>query len=140
MLYEIASEQWVNAFKDSLNSSKEFAEASADWQEGPVVLCLPKVPEIGIDEDRFMWLGLDTGKCDEAILVTSEEAKKAPFVITTDYARWKQVFKQELDPIKGMMQGKLKLVGHLPTIVRRAKAALAMIDCANHVPTKFPDE
>jgi putative sterol carrier protein len=39
-----------------------------------------------------------------------------------------------------MMQGKLKLKGDLPTIVRYVKAADELVKCATRVPTEFLDE
>ena len=68
------------------------------------------------------------------------EAMKAPFCITGDYGRWKQVLRKELEPIKGMMQGKLKLKGDLPTIVRAVQAAQELVNSAAKLDTKFLDE
>jgi putative sterol carrier protein len=48
--------------------------------------------------------------------------------------------KEELEPVKGMMQGKLKLKGDLPTIVRFVKAAQDLVESATMVDTKFLDE
>jgi hypothetical protein len=39
-----------------------------------------------------------------------------------------------------MMQGKLKLKGDLPTIVRHVKAAQELVECSTRVETKFLDE
>jgi putative sterol carrier protein len=39
-----------------------------------------------------------------------------------------------------MMQGKLKLKGDLPTIVRYVKAANELVNIAGSVPTEFVDE
>ena len=50
------------------------------------------------------------------------------------------MIKRELDPVKGMMQGKLKLKGDLPTIVRYVKAANELVNIAGTVPTEFVDE
>ena len=38
------------------------------------------------------------------------------------------MIRKELDPIKGMMQGKLKLKGDLPTIVRAVKASQELVN------------
>ena len=38
------------------------------------------------------------------------------------------------------MQGKLKLKGDLPTIVRYVKAANVLVNLAGSVPTEFVDE
>jgi len=69
-----------------------------------------------------------------------DEALKAPFCITGEYARWKQVLRKELDPIKGMLQGKLKLKGDLPTIVREVRSAQALVNSGASLDTQFPDE
>jgi putative sterol carrier protein len=69
-----------------------------------------------------------------------EEGAKQPFVITGSYAQWKSVIKKELDPVKAMMQGKLKLKGNLPMIVRNVKAAQSLVENASKVDTHFLDE
>jgi putative sterol carrier protein len=46
----------------------------------------------------------------------------------------------ELDPIKGMMQGKLKLEGDLPTIIRYVRAANELVLLTQTVPTEYLDE
>ena len=69
-----------------------------------------------------------------------EEGEKARFIIRAPYSRWKEVIRKELDPVKGMMQGKLKLKGDLPTIVRYVKAANELVNLAQTVPTEFVDE
>jgi hypothetical protein len=39
-----------------------------------------------------------------------------------------------------MMQGKLKVRGDLPTIVRQVRAATELVRLTGLVPTEFPDE
>ena len=72
--------------------------------------------------------------------VHRRRASKAKFIIRAPYTRWKEVIHKELDPVKGMMQGKLKLKGDLPTIVRYVKAANELVNLAGTVPTEFVDE
>ena len=45
-----------------------------------------------------------------------------------------------LDATKGMLQGKLKLKGDLPTIVRYTKASQEMTECTTRIPVEWPDE
>ena len=87
-----------------------------------------------------MWLDLERGVCRASKLVSAAEAATAPFCITGDYARWKQVLRKELEPIKGMMQGKLKLKGDLPTIVRQVASAQALVNSGASLDTAFHDE
>jgi len=140
MALTFPSAEWVEEFKRQINSSEGYKKAGATWTAGVVALIISAKPEIGLTEDVGIWLDLHQGVCRDAKIVTAEEAQKAPFCITGDYARWKQVTKKELEPVKGMMQGKLKLKGDLPTIVRNIKGAQELVECTTRIDTKFFDE
>jgi putative sterol carrier protein len=133
------SDEWVRLYKDAINNNPEYRTGAADWTHGVVALICKALPP-ALPKDIGIWLNLDRGVCHDAKIVTVEEALKAPFCITGEYARWKQVIKKELDPIKGMMQGKLKLKGDLPTIVRAVKASQELVNSCAMVPTQFLDE
>jgi len=139
-MYRFPSEEWVAAYKDAINANPAYKVAGANWDKGVVALVCKAKPVVGIPEDIGIWLDLHKGVCREAKVVTAAEAMKAPFCITGDYERWKQVIKKELDPVKGMLQGKLRLKGDLPTIVRFVEASKALVESAGMVPTVFPDE
>ncbi len=136
---EFPSEQWLEEYVKRINDSSEYKEASATW-EGDVAFVFEAEPDRGVPDDIWAWLDLWHGECREGKLVTAEEGEKARFIIRAPYSRWKEVIKRELDPVKGMMQGKLKLKGDLPTIVRYVKAANELVNLASSVPTQFVDE
>jgi putative sterol carrier protein len=140
MAYKFPSKEWVEEYGKKLNESAEYKVSGKDWHAGPVALVVMKDESIGLKRDFGIWLDIDGGSCREAKAVSKAEAEKAPFVIYGEYGRWKQVVQAELDPIQGMMQGKLKLKGDLPTIVRFIKAAQDMVKAAEKVPTEFLDE
>jgi len=140
MAFKFPSDEWVEAFGKVINESEEYKTGGATWTYGVTALVVKAQPDIGIDEDFGMWLDLHEGACREALAVSAEKAAEAPFCITGEYARWKQVIHKELDPVKGMMQGKLKLKGNLQIIVRNVKAAQALVSCASLVPSEFLDE
>lgn len=73
-------------------------------------------------------------------LVPRSVGEAGDYVLTADYHRWKQVMTGELDATKGMIQGKIKLKGNLPTIVRYAKAATRLTELVAMVDTVFLDE
>jgi len=140
MALSFPSLEWVEEFKKQINLSEGYKKAGSTWTAGPVALVTSAKPEIGLNEDVGIWLDLHQGVCRDAKIVPVTEAQKAPFCITGDYARWKQVIKKELEPVKGMMQGKLKLKGDLPTIVRYVKASQELVECTTKIETKFLDE
>jgi putative sterol carrier protein len=133
------SDEWIRAFKEAVNGNSAYKTAAAEWTHGVVALICKAQPP-AFPGDAGIWLDLERGVCRDAKLVTAEEAMKAPFCITGEYARWKQVLKKELDPIKGMMQGKLKLKGDLPTIVREVKSAQELVNSGGMIDTRFADE
>lgn len=134
------SEEWVKAYGEELKSKPDYKEGGKNWRYGPVVLIINAKPDIGMEEDFHIYLDLHEGQCRDCRTCTAEEAEKQPFIIRGDYERWKSVVKGELEPVKGMMQGKLRLKGDLPTIVRNIEAAKALVKCATYVETKFIDE
>jgi putative sterol carrier protein len=136
---EFPSEEWLDEYVEKINASPSYKEAAATW-EGDVAYVIEAEPDRGIPEDVVAWLDLWHGDCREARIVPTEEGEKARFVIRAPYSRWKEVILKELDPVKGMMQGKLKLKGDLPTIVRYVKAANELVNLAQTVDTQFLDE
>ncbi len=133
------SAEWIRLYRDAINANSGYRTAAADWTHGVVALVCKAQPP-AFPRDTGMWLDLDRGVCREAKLVEPDEAAKAPFCITGEYARWKQVLRKELEPIKGMMQGKLRLKGDLPTIVREVKSAEELVNSGQTIDTVFPDE
>ena len=135
-------EEWGRLYMEQINKSPEYAEAAATW-EGDLVFVYEKEPDKGVDEDVYAWLDLWHGKCRDAAKLDGPgdpRATSAQFTISAPYSRWKSVLKKELDPVKGMMQGKIKVKGDLPTIVRYVKASNVLVDLTATVDTQFIDE
>jgi putative sterol carrier protein len=135
----VFSREWAQAFKEEVDNSASYKQAARNW-EGDMDLVILAEPRAGFEEDLHLYMDLWHGDCRDIRLETPEGASKAKFVITGTYDRWKQVMRKELEPIKGMMQGKLKLRGNLPYIVRFVKAARELVEATSRVPTYFPDE
>lgn len=134
------SSEWMDEYVELINSSKEYEEAAATW-EGDLAYVFEAEPDKGVPNDVWAWIDLWHGKCRGAKYdVGQEEGEKARFIIRAPYTRWKEVIKKELDPLKGMMQGKLKLKGDLPTIVRYVKATNVLVDLAASLSAQFVDE
>jgi putative sterol carrier protein len=133
------SEAWFEAFAEQINASVEYEAAAADW-EGDVAFLIQAEPDKGVPEDRWGWLDLWHGACRGSAMIDEERAAAAAYAITAPYSRWKDVLLGDLEAIKGMLQGKLKVRGDLPTIVRHVRAANELVRLTGEVPTRFPDE
>jgi putative sterol carrier protein len=139
MAVSVFSPEWAAQFKDEINRSASYKAAAKGWKWtiGFVVEAEPdkKVPEpVGVVLDIF------DGEARSVTVGSAADAQKCNFVITASYSRWKQVINKQLDAIRGMLTGKLKLKGDLPTIVRYTKAAQELTECATRVPVDWPDE
>ncbi|MDD4357729.1 MAG: SCP2 sterol-binding domain-containing protein [Smithellaceae bacterium] len=136
--YKAFTQEWMDAWKEKINGSKEYKEIAKDW-EGSVSITVNADSSRNLPETVYMftdyWHGdaLDFLICDEA------KAQTAKFIMIGDYARWKQVAKKELDPTKALMQGKLKLKGDLTYVVRQVKTINKVVDLLTEVETIFPD-
>ncbi len=134
----VFSPEWIEEYKQQVRGSASYKQAAAAW-EGDMTLVVQDGSST-LGGDRYIYMDLWHGEARDIRLVSAEEGTKAKFVITGGYERWKQVVKGELEPIKGMMQGKLKLRGNLAYVVRFVGAAKELVSCTTKVPTRFPDE
>ncbi|HEX9123869.1 MAG TPA: SCP2 sterol-binding domain-containing protein [Actinomycetota bacterium] len=133
------SDEWFAIYVERINSSSEYRESAADW-EGDVSFVFEAEPDRNVPVDLWGWLDLWHGTCRAGRIVSSEEGERAPYIIRASYSRWKEVLAGNLDPVKGMMQGKLKLQGDLPTIIKYVRAANELVHLTMSVPTEFLDE
>lgn len=136
---QFGSEQWLADYKAAINASEVYKKAADTW-EGDLAYEVQAEPNKNVPEDIWIWMDLWHGECREAKLTTPDDGAKATFAISAPYSRWKELVRGELDPTKGMLQGKLKLRGDLPTIVRYVAAANELVAIAGRLNTSFPDD
>jgi putative sterol carrier protein len=142
MVYDFPSPEWAAAYKDAINANAAYKSAAKDWTHGSVAMVVKADPALRIEEDTALWLDMHQGECRGSRLAPAKEAEaSSAFVIVAPYALWKIVIRGELDPTKGMMQGRLKLTkGHMPTMVKYVTASKELVASTSRVPTKFRDE
>lgn len=138
-MHRFPSEEWTEAWRVALSNDPAYREAGKPWRFGSVAVIVQSDPANGVERDAGMILDVDRGECHGATFVEDvDNSVEADFVIVASYVCWKDVIERKLDPIKGMMEGKLKLVrGHLPTIIRFVEPARIVVASASKVPTDF---
>ena len=132
------TEAWFQALVSLINDSDEYREAAAEW-EGDIAFLVEAEPDRGLPADVWGLLDLWHGACRGGGVIDAERGREAAYVLRAPYSRWREVVTGELDPIKAMMQGKLKVQGDLPTIVRKVRAANELVELTQQIPTEFPD-
>jgi putative sterol carrier protein len=133
------SDAWLAIYRYLINASPDYRDAAATW-EGDIAFVFEAEPDRGVPEDLWAILDLWHGACRAGRIVTADVGAASAYVIRAPYSRWKDVLNGDLDPVKGMMQGKLKVQGDLATIVRYVRAANELVHLTTQVPTEFLDE
>lgn len=140
-MHRFPSVEWTDALRIALNNSRAYREAGKPWTFGSVAMIVRCDPDSGLDQDAGVILDVHRGECRGARFVEGDnDPEDADFVIVGNYSEWRDVIEGRLDPIKGMMEGKLKLArGHLPTIIRFVEPSRLVVSSARKVPTRFAD-
>lgn len=134
------SEEWVQAWIAAANRSPEFEASGRGW-EGAVGLVIEADDEADLAEPVYVrldgrhgkWLGSEFGR-------NSALTEGAVFVLRAPYRRWKDIIRQELHPIKALLQGKVRVEGHLPIILKWTKSIAILAELAGRINTEFVDE
>lgn len=137
--YIMGTPSWIAAYERLIQNDATY-KGLAKAREGSVVIHVLADPEVGLDTDMYLLMDLWHGDCRSVRLVPTEAGESGDFLLTGSYDRWKQVMTGDLDAVKGMMQGKIKLRGDLPTIVRYSKAATRLVEIVTGVDTVFLDD
>lgn len=141
--YMYFSPEWAALWEKAIREDEQYRQSAATW-EGSVVLHVEQAPEYGLDIDLFLFMDLWHGDCRSLRFVPQEAGEAGDFMISGSLERWMQIGKKELDTTKAMMQGKLKLKGDLPTIVRAIRPTQRLTELSVEVggifPTDFTDK
>jgi putative sterol carrier protein len=136
---EFPSDAWVEAFVERINASEEYARLAHDW-EGDVVIAVEAEPDKGVPTDVHVLLDLWHGACRGGGIVDPGRGSRAEFLVRAPYSGWKDVIRGDLEPVKGLMQGKLRVRGDLQKILRYVKATQQLALLTGTVETTFPDD
>ncbi len=132
---EFATDAWIKALMAELNQSDAYAKAAKNW-EGDFYFVVNKGE--GLADDVYMYMDLWHGECREAYQVEDAGQKSPEFVMSAPLSIWRSVFEKKMDPIRGMMTGKLKLQGNKMKVLKTPRAAIEMVECCTKIDTTYP--
>jgi len=135
MAFKFPSKEWIEQFMVVVNNSPSYKEAAKTW-EGDFLFMIE--PDEKLDKKQIFYLDLWHGDCRSVELY--EEEKNLPtteFQYIGTYSNWLKVINGEIDPIKGILTKKFKLVGNKGKVMRAAKAATELVKSAQKVETEF---
>jgi putative sterol carrier protein len=136
MAYDFPSKEWIDAYKEALNGEpgKEFQEASKDW-EGDFLFVIN--PDDKFEDTVHLYLNLSHGECKEAKMITDANlVPEAEFQYIGKYSNWEKLLKGEIDPIRGLLMRKFKLVGNKAKLMR-SPVAKQLVATARKIDSNF---
>ena len=138
MAAEIFTEKWAKEWGKKINANAAYKKAAANW-EGALAMVMTADAGYGIAAERAVIADLWHGDCRGAKSATAADLDAAPYVIKASPETWKNVLAGDVDPIFGLLRGKLKLAkGSVFSLVPYAVAAKEMVNSASAVDTSFP--
>jgi len=136
--FDLFSPEWANAWAELLRQDAGYRKAAKSWQ-WPVVVTIRADAAAGLAEDRSVFLDLWEGDCRSARPATAADLESAPFVIAAGLGVFREVLDGKMDPLVGLMRGKLQLVkGSLVKLLPYTQAAKQLVTVAAGIPTRYP--
>ena len=138
MTLEMFTHEWAVAWGEKIRANTQYREAARSWK-WPMVFTMRAMPDQGLPE-RSVFLDLFEGECREARAATAGDLESAPYVLSGEPSTWKRLVDEDLEPIGGLISGKLKLEkGNIASLLPHVKAARELVLSAARVETRFPD-
>lgn len=133
------SGEWAQAWVDTCNADEQFIVSGEGWCGA--VACVVRADEQWQLETQHLRLdGQDGHWNDYAIGPDAGLTLDTLFVLTAGYSTWKALIRQELNPIRAMVQGRVRVSGQLSAVLRWSRQIVIMTQLAGRVDTTFPDE
>ena len=137
MAYDFPSKEWIDAYKNALNGEpgKAWQKAAETW-EGDFLFVVES--DDTFKETIQFYIDLWHGECREAKMINDVNSKpdvEIQYVGT--YSNWQKLIKGEIDPIRGIMMRKFKLVGNKTKVMRSITAAKELVATAQKIDTNF---
>lgn len=136
---EIFTQDWARQWCRAIEESETYRQAAAGW-EGAVTVVMEPDPEMGVGQERGIFLDLADGHCRAGRLAGDAEREAAVFELRASPAVWKRVLDGEIEPIWGLMSGKIALAkGSVSKLIPFTRAAKEMVEAAARLPATYPE-
>lgn len=129
------SEEWISLWVDELNRSESFHSATRGWEGsfGSVIRARPP----HLSNDIHLCFDVSNGAFTRFAYGCDHGEWDLRFIIEADYETWKRFIHQELDPIKAVLLGDVRIRGNAVEALRFVRATYEMLRVTARIPTSF---
>lgn len=131
--YLFLTEEWVQQIPQAINTNASYQKAAKSISDRMAFIVKGKHPAADGDETHF-FLEIKNGKCVDA---AREKRTKADFFLTGSYDNWKAVLQGEMDVIKAVTAGRIKMKGSMLRMLKNAIPTAKLVGCFQTVPTRY---
>lgn len=137
-MHEIFTDDWARQWCRAIRASEAYRRAAAGW-EGAVLVVMSADAAMGVPRARAVYLDLADGDCRSGRRASADDREDAVFELRATPAVWKQVLGGEMEPMWGLMAGKIELArGSITKLIPYARAAKELMHAAAALPATFP--
>ena len=136
MAYDFGSKDWIDAYKEALNGEigKEFQKSAENW-EGDFLFIIN--PDNKFQDTVHYYIDPWHGECREAKMIKDTDSlPEAEFQYIGNYSNWEKLLKGEIDPIRGLLMRKFKLIGNKGKLMKTT-VAKELVQTARKMDTTF---
>lgn len=128
------SQAWADLYREALAGNDEYREAARAW-EGDILLKLD--PDAEAPGGAGIHLDLAHGACRSARFLPDATGAASEFVFSASRAQWTRLLRREVDPVRAILDGTVRVQGNLAKLMRFTRAAKALVETAGQVPTEL---
>jgi putative sterol carrier protein len=133
------SAEWMCEWLELTNADPKFRAAGAGWDGS--VGCVIQSDQGFPGGNLYLRLTGANGQWSSHVLGPDPElVTDTVFTLSAPYLVWKSVVRQQLHPIRGLIQGKLRVHGQLSAVLRWTRALTTFTELAGQLETTFVDE
>jgi putative sterol carrier protein len=127
---EFLTSEWLNSFKEKLNTDSQYAQIAKNW-EGDVNLKID--PGNTLSEPVTIYFDLWHGNCRDAYFIENGNQKEAAFALNGKYDDYIRILTGDLHPMQAMLTRKLNVKGNMALLMRNVPTVLDFVRCAQEV-------
>ena len=131
------SYEWMDEFCERLESHDEAGEV-AEALDGVYRFVVD--PAGPLEEQHVYDVAIRPSSDGAEVAVTDDGATKPRLTMTTDYRRWQQLVRGELDIGMAVMLRRLKVSGDLTSLMSNVSSARPLVDALHEVDTTWLED